>query len=125
MPRAILSEAERLARKRERTRRSLSDASYRHYNPSLEGFGSTAEWLRKAEAILSGEGIGLAFGPGETDLQQDLRTLNLKAMPGDRDGLKRAYRNTLFDVHPDHGGTTEATIAATDAFERLARHFRG
>lgn len=123
MPRAILTDAERLARRRERSRRAFSDESYRHYNPGLEGFGSTDEWLRRAEAILTGQGIAQAFDPGETGLQRDLRTLNLDTMPGDRTALKRAYRNTLFLVHPDHGGTTAATIAATEAFERLTRHF--
>lgn len=123
MARAPLSEAERAARKRERARRSFSDAGYRHYNPALEGYGSVDEWLRKADAILTGRGLAQAFDPADTQLQRDLRTLNLEALPGDAAGLKRAYRNTLFLVHPDHGGTAAATIAATEAFERLARQF--
>ena len=123
MARARLTDAERAARQRERTRRSFSDEGYRHYNPALEGYGSVDEWLRKADAILTGRGIAQAFDPGDTQLQRDLRTLNLDSLPGDAAGLKRAYRNTLFLVHPDHGGTAAATIAATEAFERLARHF--
>ncbi len=123
MPRTILTDAERLARKRERSRRSFSKESYRQYNPALEGFGSIDEWMRKAEAILSGHGVTAAFEPAETPLQRDLKILNLDALPGDKAGLKRAYRNTLFLVHPDHGGTEAATIAATEAFQRLSRHF--
>lgn len=118
-----LTDEERLARKKARARHSFSDAAYKHYNPSLEGFGSTDEWMRKAEAILTGRGILKAFDRADTQLNRDLATLNLDAMPGDAAGLKRAYRNTLFIVHPDYGGSNEATIAAGAAFERLAKHF--
>jgi hypothetical protein len=122
MVRARLTDAERAQRKKERTARSFSDAGYRHYNPAFEGYGSVDEWMRKAEAILTGRGIAQAFDTADTQLQRDLKTLNLEAVPGDAAALKRAYRNTLFTVHPDHGGSDAATIAATQAFERLARH---
>lgn len=123
MGRPVQTEAERQAKKRARNRQSFSDAGYRHYNPAFEGYGSVDEWMRKAEAILTGRGIAQAFDPADTQLQRDLGTLNLEAMPGDAAALKRAYRNTLFTVHPDHGGTAAATIAATEAFERLSHHF--
>ncbi len=122
MARARLDEAERDARQRERRQRSFSDAAYRHYNPSLEGFGSADEWMRKADAILTGRGLKAAFDTTDTQLQRDLRALHLDAMPGSAADLKRAFRNTLFVVHPDHGGTAAATQAAIEAFERLARH---
>ncbi len=120
-PRRV-NEAEQDARRRERRRRSFSDAAYRHYNPGLEGFGSVDEWMRKADAILTGRGLKAAFDTAGTQLQRDLRALHLDAMPGSATDLKRAFRNTLFVVHPDYGGTSAATQAAIEAFERLARH---
>ncbi len=123
MPRTRLTDEERTARRKARNAASFSDAAYKHYNPGMEGFGSVDEWMRKAEAILTGKGILKAFDRADTQLARDLATLNIDAMPGDAAGLKRAYRNTLFLTHPDHGGTDAALIEATRAFERLSRHF--
>lgn len=119
MPRVRLTDEERKAK----VRASFSDAAYRHYDPTREGYGSADEWLRKADAILTGRGILKAFDRTDTQMDRDLRTLSLEAMPADAASLKRAYRNTLFVVHPDYGGSNAATIEATQAFERLSKHY--
>ncbi|RYF09849.1 MAG: hypothetical protein EOO77_22830, partial [Oxalobacteraceae bacterium] len=119
---ARLSDAERAERKKARAKLSFSDASYRHYNPALEGFGSIDEWMRKADAILTGKGILKAFDRADTQMSRDLATLNLDALPGDAAGLKRAFRNTAMFTHPDKGGTTEAFREVVAAFERLGKH---
>jgi hypothetical protein len=122
---ARLSPEEREARRKERSRRSFSDAAYQHYDPKTEGYGSADEWIAAAEALASGRGT-LHFGnrgQSSSKINPDLVTLNLTEMPADIAGLKRAFRNTLFIVHPDHGGTDAACIAAMKAFERLTKFY--
>lgn len=59
-----------------------------------------------------------------TLVSADLLLLNLSEMPETADLLKRAYRNSLFLYHPDHGGTDAEAIAAREAFERLAKNYK-
>ena len=119
-----MSDAERLAKKKARSAFSFSDAAYVHYNPKVEGYGSSEEWMRMAEALLNSAGIAFRPAGPDTQLTRDLRTLNLDELPKSAADLKRAFRNTLFIVHPDHGGTNEATIEAYKAFERLSKQYR-
>jgi hypothetical protein len=122
MPRPRLSPEEREQRRKERIRHSFSDAAYRHYNPETEGYGSTEEWIRAAEALASGCGILNIRSSGTHN--PDLLMLNLEALPNDISGLKRAFHNSLFIHHPDYGGTNEACREALAAFERLKRHYQ-
>jgi hypothetical protein len=51
----------------------------------------------------------------------DLIALGLDRMPPCRDELRRAYRSAAKVAHPDvHGGSREAFLAVTAAFERLS-----
>jgi hypothetical protein len=44
-------------------------------------------------------------------------------MPKNIADLKRAFHNALFVVHPDYGGTDEATREALKAFDRLTKFY--
>lgn len=98
---------------------SWSDAAYRHYNPA-EGYGSEDEWIAAAEALASGGTILIT----RTRQHPDLEKLYLSEMPQTIAELKRAFRNTLFIVHPDYGGTNEACREALAAFERLSHAYQ-
>lgn len=115
-----LSDTEREARRKERARISFSNAAYRHYDPRTEGYGSEAEWIAAAEALAA----GCTVLKTKTGLNPDLITLHLDELPADIAGLKRAFRNTLHLVHPDHGGTDAATRAALEAFGRLSKFYK-
>lgn len=113
MGRPRLTPEERQERRRERSRRSFSDESYRHYDPATEGYGSAEEWIGTAEAVLQRK------PPAKVDADLDL--LGLKAMPGDRKELHRAFRLASTKAHPDAGGSNEAFLAITTAYERLMK----
>ncbi len=70
-------------------------------------------------------GLGLAnmvFGsPAGPRPHPDLLVLGLDRMPSSWDDLRRAYRSAARKAHPDvHGGTAEAFLAVSAAFERLS-----
>ncbi len=122
MGRPRLTDAEREERRRVRSAFSFSDASYQHYDPRQEGYGSTDEWMAAADALAGGRGI--LKNTTKPKGNPDLNLLNLDAMPADIGALKRAFRNTLFLVHPDFaGGSNEACRAVLAAFDRLLRFY--
>jgi hypothetical protein len=56
----------------------------------------------------------------------DLIALGLDRMPPSRDELRRAYRSAVKAAHPDvHGGSQEAFLAVSAAFERLSGRIDG
>ena len=120
MPRARLTDAEREERRRERSRRSFSEAAYRHYDPA-EGYGSPEEWMRAAEGMANGSaGFGRIEGaksPARTTA--DLRAIGLDGMPQTKQELLRAFRAAAMTAHPDHGGSNEAIRAVLEAYQRL------
>ncbi len=121
MPRPRLTPEEREARRKERSRFTFSDAAYKHYDPRQTGYGSTDEWIAAAEAIAGGATI---LTTKTTSINPDLLILNLVDWPATMDGLKRAFRNTLHLVHPDHGGSNEATRDLLAAFGRLSKFYK-
>lgn len=54
----------------------------------------------------------------------DLRTLGLSQMPSSKGELQTAYRRAAKAAHPDAGGSAEAFLAVSKAFERLTRSNR-
>jgi hypothetical protein len=101
-------EAER--RRKERSRRSFTDEAYEHYD-ARDGFGSSEEWKRAAGERQGIEPVVL--------LDRDLEVLGLAEMPETRKLLHAAYRNASRAAHPDAGGSHEAFIAMTLAYENL------
>ena len=125
MARAKLTEAERDERKRERSKRSFSDAAYKHYDAATEGYGSAAEWIRAAEGMAGGgrfERIEGAKSPATANA--DLRLLGLHTMPQTKPDLLRAFRPAAMKAHPDHGGSNEAIRAVLEAYQRLLAEIR-
>lgn len=62
--------------------------------------------------------VGSVAGPGS---HPDLAALGLDRMPSSLDELRRAYRSASRTAHPDApGGTAEAFLAVSGAFERLS-----
>ena len=121
MPRAKLTDAEREARRRERSKHSFSAAAYRHYDAEQEGYGSPEEWIRAAEGMAGGQGrferIEGAKSPEA--INGDLLLLNLHQMPESKPELLRAFRPAAMKAHPDHGGSNEAIRAVLEAYQRL------
>jgi hypothetical protein len=117
----MLSPEERELRRRERVRRSFSEAAYAHYDPRREGYGSAQEWARVADAFVSGFKVLADRGRGTKS--PDMALLFLDEMPPTLDRLKTAFRNALFVHHPDHGGTNEACRNALEAFKRLSKFY--
>jgi hypothetical protein len=125
MPRRRLTPEEREARRKARNAYTFSEAAYKHYDPRTEGYGSAEEWIRQAESIASGRGaLGATVGPKKTGVARDLELLNLDDLPANIDGLKKAFRNSLFIAHPDYGGTNEQCRDVLAAFERLSKHYK-
>ena len=118
-----LTPEQKEARRKERNARTFSDAAYRHYDTS-EGFGSAEEWFRKASETLGENLADLCAKTEPKTKDRDLLTLFLAAMPATLAELQSGFRKALFKVHPDHGGTAEATIEAFAAFKRLAKKIR-
>jgi hypothetical protein len=121
VPRPRLTPEEREARRKARSAFSFSRAAYEHYDPRKEGYGSAEEWMAAAEALAGGRGT-LRLKP-KTGVAADLALLFLDDLPADIAGLKKAYRNTLFLVHPDYGGDVEKCKAVVAAFERLTKFY--
>lgn len=137
MARPRMSDAEREAKRQERSRRTFSDAAYQHYDTS-NGYGSKDEWEAAAEAaaeaIFGAKRFGWKFfydnhpanqPDGLTKQQRaDLETLMLSAMPVDIAAFKRAYKNVMLVAHPDHGGSHEQMVAVNAAVERLVKFYK-
>jgi hypothetical protein len=78
-----------------------------------------ADLLALAARVAGLDGIA---GP---QCQPDLITLHLDRMPSSSDELRRAYRLVARVTHPDvGGGSQEAFLAVSGAFERLSQRMR-
>jgi hypothetical protein len=71
--------------------------------------------------------IGTVWTPaGPPRRHPDLIALGLDRMPPSRDELRRAYRSAAKAAHPDvQGGSREAFLAVSAAFERLSGRIGG
>lgn len=102
---------------------SFSDDAYSHYD-TANGFGSPDEWIRMAEQRAQGRGRyqrPRRFVPSHAD---DLRLLNLTAMPADAKALVKAFRKQAYIDHPDRqGGDTERFKLLVNAYERLLDYY--
>lgn len=124
MPRPRLTPEEREARRKARNAFTFSDRAYQHYDPKTDGYGNAEEWIRQAEQIAGGRTTVNAGAKAKTGLERDLELLNLDALPDTMAVLKKAFRNTMFTVHPDYGGTNEQCRDVLAAFDRLSKHYR-
>lgn len=130
-----LTEAEREERRRERNRRTFSDAAYRHYDPyaagpdgTTVGYGDPGAWADAVWAALGGQ-PGARVEPELVTrrirlLPEDIRSLDvlgLVLLPADYGALKSAFRAACLLAHPDTGGSEQAIRAVYAAFERLAK----
>jgi hypothetical protein len=115
-----MSDEERLAKKKERSRLAFSEAAYKNRYDASKGFGSPDEWIRAAEALLDGR---LVLLHNIQTISADLIMFGLDELPTDLSVLKTAYRKRLFTVHPDYGGTEALTMDAVAAFERLVKNY--
>jgi hypothetical protein len=113
---------ERELKRKARVAHSFSDAAYRHYDLTLEGYGSTAAWEAAAEALAAGRGVFKGAERQRSD-NPDLELLGLIHMPTHIAGLKSAFRKAAMTAHPDQGGTAEAFRAVYAAYERLVRFY--
>lgn len=121
MPRIKLTDEERFAKKKERSRFSFSEAAYKNRYDASKGFGSADEWIKAAEALVGGR---LVLMHNVKTANADLTLFGLTELPDSVELLKKAYRNSLFVYHPDHGGSDAQAIAARDAFERLLKNYK-
>lgn len=101
--------------------RSFTDAAYKHYDVSREGFGGPEEWFRLAEEMARGR---KRYAPPPRSRftsahAGDMRLLGLAEMPLDVRDLVRAMRKQARVLHPDFGGTSESFTAMFMAYERL------
>jgi hypothetical protein len=117
MGRARLTPEEREARRKARSRFTFSNAAYQHYDPETDGFGSPDQWEKIAEQLF---GLKLPV-PGM--LGKYLANLNLSAIPSCLADLTRAFREMMFKVHPDHGGSNAAAREVLEAYAFLKRKF--
>lgn len=123
---------------------SFTDAAYKHYDVRAEGFGSSGEWFRIAEALAAGRGQYRPpprirrTAPG---LAADLALLDLAEMPLDVKDLVRAMRKRARVLHPDFvhpadekhkkqfpqcaqcADAAETFTAMQMAYERLVRRY--
>lgn len=121
MPRPRLTDEERLARKKERSRVAFSDASYKRRYDTSTGYGSPDEWIRAAEAMMSGN---LLLANDHHVVSEDLEYLMLSKMPETSEALKKSFRNALFVYHPDHGGTDAGMVKLLHIYEKLTKEFK-
>jgi len=116
-----MSDEERAAKRKARSRHTFSDAAYRHYDTS-NGFGSMDEWIRAAEALAGGR---LLLAPEARHVKNaDLEFLFMTDMPETVEALKKGWRNAMFIYHPDHGGDVEDAKKAIAAYERLLKNYK-
>lgn len=54
----------------------------------------------------------------------DLAVLGLREMPGRLEELKRAYKISMLNCHPDVGGSTDSAVRVGRAMENLERDFK-
>ena len=78
------------------------------------GTGGPDVWRKLAEARLG-------FAAAKND---DLTTLGLAAMPADVSELKKAYRATMLQAHPDLGGSDLGAAKVSLAYGRLLATFK-
>lgn len=127
MARPKLSEEERAARRRARSRASFSDAAYTHYDPARDGYGSAREWTQAAGSEQAGPGRGQAGARRPVQaapaVHPDLQALGLTERPESLADLKSAFRAAMKAAHPDTGGTDEQARAVIEAHKRLAASY--
>lgn len=88
------------------------EPKYKTYDPTVEGYGSPAQWQAIFEA---------AMGPGGELATEELTAkLGINA-DASWDDIKRAYRKQLLKLHPDQGGDAAAFRTAVESFEALER----
>lgn len=119
MGRPRLSPEEREANRKARARFSFSDASYRHYNPEVEGFGDPEQWEGYARKLFGLKKLNT--GP----VNKWLLALYLDEMPVTFEALRKAFRAAMFKSHPDYGGSNEAARNTMEAYEVLRHKFSG
>jgi hypothetical protein len=120
MPRPRLTDEERLARKKERSRVAFSDASYKRRYDTSTGYGSPEEWIRAAEAMMSGN----LLIEGHHAVSEDLEYMMLSEMPKTAAAMKKAFHNALFVYHPDYGGSDDAVRKLLTIYEKLTKNFK-
>jgi hypothetical protein len=77
-------------------------------------------YLNAGLLALASSVVGLGW-TAEPPCRPDLAALRLDRMPSSRDELRRAYRLAARAAHPDAGGSREAFLAVSAAFERLSK----
>ncbi len=108
-------------------RNPFSDESYDHYDPRTEGYGSAEQWSRIADAIAYKIGGQKGFRGSvrphivSPTKNPDLEVMLLDQLPDTVNGLKTAFKNCLFLVHPDVGGSSEDCRILIEAYERLLK----
>jgi hypothetical protein len=122
MGRPRLTEAEKLARRRERNAYTFSDAAYDHYDVDKLGFGDPWDWERIAE-ILFGQAKRVGPFQGEGPFRRFLGILGLHEMPENVAALTKAFKAAMFKAHPDHGGTNQAAREVLEAYAILKKEF--
>jgi hypothetical protein len=104
---------------------NFTDAAYKHYNVSTEGFGNPGEWFRLAEEMARGR---KRYAPPPRNrsfgsLAEDMKLLGLTEMPAEVKGLVRNMRVKARLLHPDFGGSKEEFTAMFMAYERLLKRY--
>jgi hypothetical protein len=86
------------------------DVKYPTYDPSVEGFGSPAQWQAIFESA-----VGTGALPSSEELAESLGL----PQTTDWDEIKKAYRKKILKLHPDQGGDARAFQAAVEAMQAL------
>jgi hypothetical protein len=97
-------------------------SAYKHYDPTVEGYGSAKQWRDTVERLAAG--LGALIHTAKAGISPDLALLGLESLPSHVDGLQSAFRKASFKAHPDHGGTSEKFRDLFAAFERLLNHYK-
>lgn len=95
-------------------------ASYKHYDPKAEGYGSSTDWKR-VFADRMGHEEAERIIHAQDDSPRGILGVGPKAA---WDEIKKAYRKLVMQVHPDQCVNTGLSPAeATERFKRVQAAF--
>lgn len=103
-----LTDEEREFKRKERNRKLLN--SYKVYDDGIRG--STENWKKVADILW-----------GHDQHTENFRTLGIYSLPSTEDELKKIWKKSIVENHPDRGGDASMASKINEAYDSLKKFY--